>query len=178
MNSKELFYLFARYFVLIAIGLFGTSIIYSVFTPLTIYPVFWVLNLFYSVSLENSTLFINNLSINIIPACIAGAAYYLLLILNLSTPLELRTRAKSLAFIISSFLILNIIRIVIFAALFIQGFSYFDFAHKLTWYFGSTILVAVIWFMNVFILKIKSIPACTDLKNLFNMVMNKGKRKR
>lgn len=178
MNSKEAFNLFARYFIIIAIGLFGINIIYSIFTPLTIYPVFWILNLFYAVSMENSKLLINNFSINLIPACIAGAAYYLLLVLNLSTPLELRTRAKSLAFIISSFLILNIIRIVIFAALFIQGISYFDFAHKLTWYFGSTVLVVVIWFMNVFILKIKSIPACTDLKNLFDRVMNKEKRKR
>ena len=178
MNSRESFSMFVRYFALILVGVFGMGVIYAIFTPLTIYPVFWILNLFYSIDLENNTLFVNNFSINLIQACISGAAYYLLLILNLSTPMESKKRIKSLAFIIVSFLILNIVRIIIFTVLFIAGFSYFDLAHKLVWYFGSTILVVAIWFVNVNLLKIKSIPAYTDLKNLFNKIDNKGKRKR
>ncbi len=167
MNKKEIIDLVLRYSVIVLIGLFCIDIIYVIFTPLTIYPASFILKLFYpSLGFENSILSFNGYSIIIIPACIAGAAYYLLLILNLATPMKLKTRIKSLSFLIIFFLLLNIIRLVIFALLFLAGYEYFDIAHKAIWYFGSTILVVFLWFVNIAIFKIRQIPAYADLKNL------------
>lgn len=169
MNSRELINLAARYFFIIFIGLFGINAIYLFFTPLTIYPSFWILALFYPLSLEGNSFVFGSAIINIIPACIAGAAYYLLFILNFATPIPPKQRLASLLFLISSFLALNIIRLVVFTSLFLNGFAYFDLAHKFVWYAGSTILVVAIWFANVRLFNIKAIPAWTDLKNLNNM---------
>ena len=112
--------------------------------------------------------------IDLIPACIAGAAYYLLLILNLTTPMKLNKRLRSMLFLFATFLILNIIRIVIFSVLLANGYSYFDLAHKITWYFTSTALVVLIWFSNVKLFKIKQIPVYTDFKIIYKKI--RGKR--
>lgn len=115
----------------------------------------------------------------LVPACIAGAAYYFLLILNLTTPMSVRKRTLSVAFLLSAFLILNVARIAIFSSLLVQGYEYFDFTHLATWYFGSTAMVVLIWFAGVFIFKIKSIPVYTDIKNIFSDLSNKpGKNKK
>jgi len=167
MDCKKLIYLFLRYAALILIGIFGIDYIYQIFTPLTAYPVFWILKLFYPVALVGNILSLNSLSIILVPACIAGAAYYLLLILNLSTPMLPKERIKSLLFTFIFFWILNIIRIVMFAFLFVAGFSYFDLAHKVVWYLGSTFLVSAIWFFNVYLFKIKAIPAYTDIMQIY-----------
>jgi len=105
-------------------------------------------------------------TITLIPACIAGSAYLLLLILNLTTPLKPLQRAKSIAFLFISFLLLNIARIFIFILLLINNFAYFDIAHKITWYFSSIVLVILLWFANVYLFKINSIPFFTDAKSL------------
>lgn len=168
MNKKRLLGLISRYTIALIIGLFGINLIYVIFNPLTSYPALWILRLFYPLlRLEENILILNiNAIISIIPACIAGAAYYLLLILNLAAPMNFKIRVKSLLFLLSSFLLLNIIRFVIFAALFFEGYKYFDAAHQVIWYFGSTILVVIIWFANVKIFRIKSVPAYTDIKSL------------
>ena len=173
---KKLWLLF-RYILLIIIGLPGPYLFYLIFTPLTIYPVYAILKLVYSSALlESNVLVINSHSISLIPACIAGAAYYLVLILNLATPMNLRIRVKSLLFTFISFLFLNILRIVIFSALFLGGFELFDIAHKTVWYLGSTLLVVAIWFSAVYAFKIGTIPFYTDFKTLFSYV-RKGRRK-
>jgi exosortase/archaeosortase len=176
MNLEDSLKLFLRYLFLILIALPGMLIFYFIFTPLTIYPVYWILSIFYhGITLSNNYLIFNSYSIQLIPACIAGSAYYLLLILNLATPLPGITRVKSLSFTILSLLTLNILRIVVFAALFITGCQYFDFTHKLVWNLGSTVLVAAIWFASVYLFNIKAIPGYTDLKNIFHSI-KRGKR--
>jgi len=168
MNLNQTFNLILRYFILVIFAISNLSILYTIFTPLTIYPVFIILKGIYgSVILQNSEMLINKEVIRLIPACIAGSAYYFLLILNLSTPMKPKTRVYSLIFLISSFLILNIIRIIVFSVLALSGFSYFDLAHKLTWYLGSTILIVILWFGNIYLFKIKSIPFYTDLKEIY-----------
>ena len=167
MNKKQIYYLLFRYVFLIVIALPNLFLFYYFFTPLTIYPVAFILNLFYRAALlDNNVIFFQGGYVSIIPACIAGAAYYLLLILNLTTPIEKEKRIKSLIFLFFSFLVLNILRIVIFASLILKGYQYFDLAHKTFWYFGSTILLILIWFTNIKIFKIKAIPVFTDVKNL------------
>ncbi len=168
-DRKEISNIFLRYFIIIFVGLFSIKMIYTIFTPLTVYPVYWILKIFYpSLVLDKITLILNNYSIRLVEACIAGAAYYLLLILNLATPMHFINRLKTLKFTFLTFLLLNIIRIVVFVVIFISGYDYFDLAHKAVWYFGSTILVVVIWFFSIYLFKIKAIPAYTDFKSMLS----------
>lgn len=180
MNNKECFSLAARYIFLLILAFFGFPLIYLIFRPLTTYPVLYILDIFYkNVTLfpGTITLFVNGSYITLVDACISGAAYYLLIFLNITLPLKKNVRVKSLAFLIFSFLILNIARIVIFTILFNASPAIFDVTHKLFWYLGSTILVVILWFVCVFLFKIKSIPIYTDIKNLLKYA-SRHKRKR
>lgn len=85
-DEKKIIDLVIRYSILLIIGIFGTSFFYSLFTFLTIQPVYLLLSIFFNPSLIANIIIINNLPIEIIGACVAGSAYYLLLILNLSMP--------------------------------------------------------------------------------------------
>ncbi|MCU0642354.1 MAG: pacearchaeosortase [archaeon] len=167
MNIKESFNLLVRYIILVLIAFPSIWLFYLIFTPLTVYSSYFILSLFYDVALENSTFILNSYAIELIPACIAGSAYYLLLILNLTTPMKSKTRIRSISFLMVSFLVLNILRIAFFSFLFIKGFQYFDVAHKAVWYLGSTLLVVALWFVNVSLFKIKGIPVYSDICSLF-----------
>jgi exosortase/archaeosortase len=111
-------------------------------------------------------LIVNGTSIHLISACIAGAAYYLLLILNLTTPMKPNVRFKSLLFLFAAFLVANILRIVVFSVAALNSYSWFGQIHALTWYLGSTIFVVCLWFINVRIFRTKSIPIYTDFKSI------------
>ena len=65
------------------------------------------------------------------------------------------------------FLILNIARIFFLSIAYVNGYSWFDFTHKLFWYLGSSIFVVGIWFAEVKLFKIKQIPFYSDLKFLY-----------
>lgn len=107
-------------------------------------------------------------SIELIGACIAGSAYYLLLIFNLSVPdVKLKKRFKMLAFAFLAFLVINIIRIFLLSILFLSNSQWFDITHKLFWYVGSIVFVVGIWFFEVKYFKIKKIPIYSDLRFLF-----------
>lgn len=194
--EKFSFSLIYRYIFLLILGLGNLFIFYLILTPLTVYPVFWLIGLSDQATLMsgtytnvcelskgtfveglacmNTTIFFRDYFASIIPACIAGAAYYLLLILNLTTPMPLGKRAKSLALILGLFLILNVLRIFLFARIFVSNnYEIFSLAHTASWYFGSTVLVILIWFVNVLIFKIKEIPIYSDLKSILNQIKNK-----
>jgi len=168
-NIKELF---ARYIFLFLIGLGNLYVFYLIFTPLTIYPVYYFLKLFYPVSLSIATLYFPNKIIEIIPACVAGAAYYLLLILNLTTSMPLKKRLYSVFYSFSMLLILNILRIILLSILFINSFQFFDITHKIFWYGISTIFVVAIWFSEVKIFKIKNIPIYSDIIKFKKYIKN------
>lgn len=179
MDKKDVIDLLIRYLVLLLLGL-SLSLFYFVFTPLTVWPVYRYLSLLNSGTrlFEGSVIFFKGEYIEIIGACVAGATYYLLMILNFGTPMDVLKRIKSISFLVGSFLLLNIIRIVFFSLLLAGGFGFFDLAHKLTWYFGSTILVVVIWFVNVWLFDIREIPIYSDVLKLFGDVFgNRKKRK-
>ncbi len=169
MNRKELFYIFIRYLILLLVGFF-IGYLYRFLELITIYPVSFILGRFYEISRDGTTLIFSNGAIEIIPACVAGAAFYLLFTLNLTSEMRLKKRVFSLMFSLISLLILNIIRIVVFSIFYIENFSFFDFSHKLFWYFLSTVFVVGIWFLNVRIFNIKSIPVYTDIKNIRTML--------
>lgn len=169
--SRRIFGLLIRYILLVISAFPNLFIFYFIFTPLTIYPVFFLFSLFFDVSLSNSIISLNGCPfIELIPACIAGSAYYLLFILNLSVPnIKL---SKRLVMIISSFvllLLINIIRIFGLGLMFFSGTKWFDITHEAFWYFGSIVLVVLIWFSEVKLFKIKDIPIYSDIKFLYNL---------
>ncbi|MFW9873990.1 MAG: pacearchaeosortase [Candidatus Thorarchaeota archaeon] len=166
--SRQFTNIFIRYLILIIIALPNFWLFYLIFTPLTLYPVYFLLSLFFDTSLMQNIILINDLPIELIPACIAGAAYYLLLILNISVPkIKFKKRIKMISFSFLSLLILNILRIFILSLVFLSGNSFFNIAHRLFWYLGSTLFVVGIWFAEVKIFKIKEIPVYSDLKFLY-----------
>ena len=176
MDKKSLFDLISRYLLLLVIGLPNLYFFYFIFTPLTVQPTFFLLSLIdtssYIVNGTNNVIFFKGYFASIIPACVAGAAYYLLLILNLSTPMNLKKRVHSVIFLLGVFLFFNLLRIFIFALLLSKGYQYFDLTHTATWYIGSTFLVIIIWFSSVHIFKIKEIPVYTDFKNIMSEIKN------
>lgn len=168
MKTKEALFILLRYSILLIIALFCLPSIYKILTPLTIYPVFYLLKIFYPfLLLSNFTLSLNSFSIGLVPACIAGSAYLLLFILNLTTPLKPMQRLKSFTFLIISFLLINTIRIFLFSVLFFSGFSYFSPLHEIFWYFISIILVISLWFINIHIFNIGAIPFYTDARAIY-----------
>jgi len=167
--SKRFIDIFLRYLILILIALPNLWFFYFIFTPLTFYPVYFLINLFFNSSLTGNTITITNcFPIEIIKACVAGSAYYLLLILNLSTPkIKIKKRLQMAILAFASLLIINILRIFLLSMIFISGSSLFEITHKLFWYLGSVIFVAGIWFIEVKYFKIKKIPFYSDIKLLY-----------
>jgi exosortase/archaeosortase family protein len=176
MKKLDSFYLLLRYISLVIFGLNKSAIISIISTPFTVYPVYWLLNTMYGAKLLiGNKIFFQGHYIELISACIGDLAIYLLLILNLTTPMAVSKRVKSILFITLSFIALNIARIMILSTLIANGYTYFDITHELTWYFGSTILVIIIWFSNIWIFKIKEIPIYSDIMGLINAIKSPKK---
>tara|TARA_Y100000034_G_scaffold80707_1_gene96816 strand:- start:2199 stop:2714 length:516 start_codon:yes stop_codon:yes gene_type:complete len=167
MKKKNISNLFIRYFILILVSIPNLWIFYFILTPLTIYPVYLLFNLFFDATLSGNIITIDRFSIELIDACIAGSAYYLLLILNLSTP-KIKKRRKIILLSFITLLIINILRIFLLGTAFVSGYPWFDVTHKLFWYFGSIIFVIGIWFTEVKLFKIKEIPIYSDIKFLYS----------
>jgi exosortase/archaeosortase family protein len=178
MNKKQSFYLLFRYILLIFLALGNFFLIYELANPATIKASFFLIKELYPAAqiLDSNTILYAGFTAKIIPACVAGAAYYLLLILNLSTPMPIKKRLKSLLFVIFSFYLLNLIRIITFAKLLTLGTNYFENLHEITWYFGSTIMLILIWFVNSLIFKIKAVPVYSDLISITKDLKHKRKR--
>lgn len=174
MKSKRAVFILLRYLILIILAFDNLAIFYLIFTPLTFYPSAFILSLITNTASNPhlNQIILNGIVIELIPACIAGSAYYLLLILNLTTPLKPAQRAKSIAFLFISFLFVNILRIVLFSL--ILGWEYFNVTHKAIWYIGSTIFVVALWFINVKIFNITSLPVYTDLKHTIYEIKHKN----
>ena len=165
---EKSFNILLRYFILILIAFIGVDIFYFLFFPLTTYPVYWLLDLFFNASLNLDTISIGLNRIEIVGACVAGSAYILLLILNLSTPnIKLKKRLEMLSIAFGSFLIVNVLRIFLLSLMYIDNSPFFDFTHKLFWYLGSTLLVVFIWLIEVKKYKISSIPFYSDLEYFY-----------
>jgi len=157
-----------RYLIIALIALPNLYLFYLIFTPLTIYPLYFILNIFFDVALTGNSLLLNGFSINIINACVAGAAYYLLFAINMSIPgIKIRKRAYMIGFSFLSLLILNIIRILTLILVLFYGASFFDITHKFFWYILSTLFVVLIWFAEIKFFKIKQIPVYTDFNYLY-----------
>lgn len=170
MRNEKAKSIILRYIILIAVAIPNLWIFYKIFTPLTIYPVKWLLGIFYSTTLipTNIILLNNSVPLEIISSCVAGSAYYLLLMLNLFTPsIKLKKRIYMLLSAFGVFLLINIIRIFVLGVLLLKNFSAFDVTHKILWYGMSTLFVVGIWFYQVKIFRVKEIPLYSDIKYLY-----------
>ena len=160
-----------RYSILILTALPNLYIFYKIFTPLTVYPIYFFFKVFFQATLSGTVIFLKNLSIQIIDSCVAGSAYYLLLILNLSIPnIKIKKRLKMILFAFVIFLTLNLIRIIILSFIALSNPIIFNITHKLSWYFLSVVLVVCIWFAEVKIFNIKEIPFYTDIKSIYKII--------
>jgi len=164
-DDKKFLDIVIRYLLLIGLSAIGIKVFYYLFFPLTIYPSYWAIDLFYSPIMSGDKIFIGKETIEIIGACVAGSAYLFLLMLNFATPkIKLKKRFKLILFGFGAFLTINLIRIILLSYLFLEKFSEFDLFHKLFWYAGSTIFVVLIWFIGIRKYKIYEIPFYSDLK--------------
>ena len=169
-RQREILDIFVRYIILILVAVPNLWLFYLILTPLTAYPTYFLLNIFYDASILNNNIILINhaIPIELIGACIAGSAYYLLLILNLTTrEIALKKRARILLWAFGAFLVLNILRIFALSLFVISGSSFFDITHRIFWYALSTIFVVAIWFTEVKFFKIKAIPFYSDVKFLY-----------
>ena len=112
---KKQITIFLRYITLLVFGaiLSFTTLFYDSLLILTIYPVNFLLNLSYSSVVIGNIISIQDYSIQIIPACVSVSDYFLLLILNITTSMSIKTRIKSLIFSLLALLLVNILRIYI-----------------------------------------------------------------
>lgn len=181
-NSKEIiFSMFMRYFLILISSLGNLTLFYFIFTPLTTYTSYFILNLIYGATLSGPLIALKTLpySVLIIDACVAGSAYFLLVILNLSIPTKsfLKT-LKMLGFAFGVFFIINIIRIVSLTLIYINVPRIFKLLHQLTWYIGSVVLIIGIWYLEIKLFKIKDIPAYTDIKTILSYIKRPKKTKK
>ncbi len=169
MDIKSFILSISRYLLVVALSWNSLYLFYFIFTPLTVYPLYFLLNLFYEAILVHGVdmIQIGGFQIFVVEACVAGAAYFLLVLLNLLTRMDLKKRIYSLLFSFFLFWSLNIIRLFVFSVLFVRRFSLFNFLHQVFWYFLSGVLVFLVWIITIKIFKIKSVPIVDDLKPLF-----------
>src|SRR3989344_909424 len=169
-SSINSLFLLLRYIILLGL-MFTLPLIYKILTPLTVYGTAFLLNIFYKVSISIDIITISpSTIIQIIPPCVAGSAYLLLLILNLTVSMKPKTRIGSILFSILVLFMLNILRIFLLAVLLVNNSQFFDFTHKLFWYILSTLFVVIIWFFTAYLFKIKQIPVYSDIKYLIDNI--------
>jgi exosortase/archaeosortase family protein len=174
---NQLAFILARYVFLLAIGLFlaYSGIFYKLFLLLTIYPVSFLLSIFYDSFVYQNMVLVETMNIEIISACVAVSAYFLLLILNFTVSMSLKQRIKTLIFSFAALLVLNILRIFVLSVLLLENFVYFDIVHKIFWYSLSILFVAGIWLLAVFLFGVKNIPVYSDFKFIFSLLKSSKK---
>lgn len=173
-NKRAFVYsIFIRYFIILISSLGSLWIFYFIFTPLTLYLTYFILDILFGATISGTTIFIGSSfsPIEIIEACVAGSAYFLLFIFNLSVPnISILKRIKMIAFAFLSFFIVNSIRIISLSAIYLLKPEIFNVTHVLSWYIGSVILVVGIWFFEVKLFKIKDIPFYSDIKSIIKYI--------
>lgn len=164
---NKIYSLILRYLLILVFGFGNLFIFYKVFYPLTFFPVSFTLgligdtNAFFNLNL----IMFNTIAVNIVNACVAGAAYYLLFILIMSTAnISSLKRIKIIFLSMLIFLVFNVIRIILMTL--ISGTLYFEPIHMFFWYFISVVLVVLTWFLMVKIFKIEDVPVLSDVKFL------------
>tara|TARA_Y100000310_G_scaffold337740_1_gene425587 strand:- start:2815 stop:3369 length:555 start_codon:yes stop_codon:yes gene_type:complete len=168
-ESKKLINIFLRYLLILVMSLGNLYIFYKVLSPLTINFLNLILSIFTKTQVLGNTIFLPTVTIEIVRACVAGAAFFLLFILILSTSdIKSKERLKILIISLITLFILNILRILFL--ILIRGNTYFVTIHWISWHLISILFVVIIWFLIVKKYNIKKIPLYSDLNYLYNLV--------
>lgn len=176
-DSKKVLEIFVRYTIIVLAGLGNLYIFYKILTPATVWTVAIILGIFSEVSVIGTTIIFSLNKIQIVPACVAGAAFYLLFLLSLSTAdIKIKKRVYLVFSTLFFLFILNISRILILI-LFIET-PYFETLHWIFWHLVSTIFVVGVWLTAVKVFKIESIPIYSDLRFFFEKTRKKDSPKK
>ena len=159
-QTKKIFLMFSRYFAVLLFGLSNLYLFYKIFTPPTIHIFYFIISIFTDANLVNNLISFGESTVEIVPACVAGAAYYLLFVLVMLTAMDVKTRAKALSASLMAFFVANIFRLLILSSLI--GNINFELIHNIFWHLVSTVFVVGIWFGTVKFYNIKSVPMYTD----------------
>jgi hypothetical protein len=163
-----------RYLIVFLASISNLAIFYAIFSPLTLYPSAFFLGIFQDVQIMNNFIFIKSVVIEISKACVAGSAYYLLLLLNMITSnIKLKKRIAIFVFTSSLFLLLNVSRVILLSLLKVNDFLFFDTLHVIFWYFVSVIYVFLVWIAAVKVFNITAIPFYSDFMYIWNLSNNK-----
>ncbi len=174
---KNIFEIFSRYLLIILLGLGNLYLFYKLLTPITISILDSILSLSGESLVIGNSIHFKRIIFEIVPACIAGSAFYLIFIFVFSTR-EINFK-KRLAVLLSSFVLLfffNMSRLVFLVS--IVRTNYFEAVHWLLWNFVSIIFVVGIWILMVYLFRLKTIPVYSDLKYLFGLIDSGKKSKR
>jgi exosortase/archaeosortase family protein len=167
-QNKKITGLFLRYLTVIILGTGNLYLIYKILTPLTIHTTNILLNIFTQTTLRENVIYFSQATIQIVPACVAGSAFYLLIALLFTTAdIKPKTRAYAILTAISIFFILNITRILILIPLI--TFPNFETIHWIFWHIVSTVFVVATYIATTKLYKIKSIPVYSDFKYLISL---------
>ena len=174
-SLKNIIGMFARYILIVLAGLGNLAIFYKVLTPLTIKAVYLILNIFSNPEVVANFIRTSSLTIEIVPACVAGSAFYLLFILVFSTA-DIAPKKRLLALLASlgALFVLNILRILILIPF--ANEPYFEALHWVFWHVVSTIFVVAVWLFIIYFFKIKTVPIYSDIKVLWRLAMPKKKK--
>jgi exosortase/archaeosortase family protein len=159
-------------YIIAALSFLIVPVFYVVFKPLTIGLTWLIMGIFYHVQIQGSSLFFPgfNASIEIVSACIAGSAYFLLFLLNILTrDIKILKRIYALLFSFVCLFLINAIRLVIIIPMFLNNSVWFDFTHKFFWFILSIVFVVLIWLLTVKVFRISKIPVYSDVASIFKL---------
>ncbi len=163
--NHEIKSVFSRYLFLVILSIGNLAIFYKILTPLTVHTLNFFLTLTQKTQVIGNRILMEGLAIDIIPACVAGSAFYLLTILVMSIPrIKVTKRIKIISIAFLLLFAANIARLVFLVN--ITDLASFDFIHWLFYNFISVLFVVGIWVLLVKIYRIKETPFYSDLKFL------------
>lgn len=173
-SSKKITNLFLRYLTILALGTSNLYLIYKILTPATIHATNTILNLFTITTLTENIIHFNQTTIQIVPSCVAGSAFYLLLALLLSTAnIKPKTRLNAILTAVAILFALNVTRILILTSL--TNSPNFETLHWIFWHIISTLFVVATYIATIKLYKIKSIPIISDIKYMKSLIRTKHK---
>lgn len=162
--------------IFIALFIYLYQFLDNILTPITIYFSNLILNLFYSSTILNNSIYFQDKAVEFVPACIALTAYSLLfLLIILTKDISLKNSIKMFLFGSLLIFVMNIIRIEILLFLLIKNnYNLFEQVHLLFWNFVSGLYVAFVWIVLIKKYNVKSIPIYSDVKYLYQRINSKS----
>ena len=168
-TTKRILGIFGRYAVIVFFAIGNFTLIYSLLTPPTVKALAMALRPFYDIVVINNFIYVRGITTEIAPSCIIASAFFLMILLIFSTP-EIKPKKRILALVISFAIlfILNIARMVFLVS--IIHSPHFDTAHWILQNLLSIVAVAAIWIGMVSLLRIRAVPAYSDLKYIYGFI--------